>query len=620
MHLLVVLGCCLLVGTGHAAPTPSETFSHNTILISPDVYYVYWKFDSKNITFEVHVKTSGYVGFGITPNGQMAGSDMIIGWVKDGVTYFKDRRATGQVMPTVDSSQNWVLLSGSESGGYTILKFWRPLISCDKTNDLDITSGTMRLIYSYKDTDPTSENSLAYHGATQRGSKSIQLLSDNTQPQTLPSNAQYMDFLNANLSIPTADTTYWCRGFKIPNFGGKRHVVMVEPIVQAGHESLVHHILIYSCWHLMNDSDVNNAGQQCFTANMPGDIDKCTSVMFAWAIGGGKFYFPSHSGYPLGGANDPTYIRMETHYDNPAQKSGYVDASGLRLWYTSTLRSNDAGVLETGMKVSPEHVIPPKASSFLNKGFCSSTCLSQAFGSSVPTGIKVFATMVHTHLVGTGIKVSHVRNGVEQPTLDQDLSYDFNFQETRHLSQEVTVLPTDDLIVSCYYKTTSRTTYTVGGIKSADEMCLTYLYYYPRVNLTKCESVPTLTQTMKIAGDFQITGSNSYPYHKITTNGAYKDKTVFDVMTNTDWTSSSNLQTFENLVTSGPIDVACDMSSTYKYPIDGQTIYSVNITTPYTTQTPLCTPVTGENSAAFQISARPLVAVMLITLVAMFRI
>ena len=34
------------------------------------------------------METRGYVGFGISPNGDMVNSDVVIGWVKDGRTYF----------------------------------------------------------------------------------------------------------------------------------------------------------------------------------------------------------------------------------------------------------------------------------------------------------------------------------------------------------------------------------------------------------------------------------------------------------------------------------------------------------------------------------------------------
>ncbi len=33
------------------------------------------------VILQVHVRTHGYVGFGLSPNGNMAGSDVVIGWV-----------------------------------------------------------------------------------------------------------------------------------------------------------------------------------------------------------------------------------------------------------------------------------------------------------------------------------------------------------------------------------------------------------------------------------------------------------------------------------------------------------------------------------------------------------
>lgn len=40
------------------------------------------------ITFEIQVRTLGYIGFGFSPDGQRAGSDIVIGWVDHGQTYF----------------------------------------------------------------------------------------------------------------------------------------------------------------------------------------------------------------------------------------------------------------------------------------------------------------------------------------------------------------------------------------------------------------------------------------------------------------------------------------------------------------------------------------------------
>jgi hypothetical protein len=55
-------------------------------------YYGFsWNYDieAKTIYFAVNVSTEGWVGFGVSPTGQMPGSDVVIGWVADnGNTYF----------------------------------------------------------------------------------------------------------------------------------------------------------------------------------------------------------------------------------------------------------------------------------------------------------------------------------------------------------------------------------------------------------------------------------------------------------------------------------------------------------------------------------------------------
>ena len=49
------------------------------------LYELYWNFDNdaETISFAVRVETTGWVGFGLSPNGQMPNSDVVIGWVTD---------------------------------------------------------------------------------------------------------------------------------------------------------------------------------------------------------------------------------------------------------------------------------------------------------------------------------------------------------------------------------------------------------------------------------------------------------------------------------------------------------------------------------------------------------
>ena len=66
----------------------SNDYTHSLELLDKARYHTFWKYDDTTVTFEIHAKTLGWVGFGISPNGGMAGSDVIIAWVKDGESHF----------------------------------------------------------------------------------------------------------------------------------------------------------------------------------------------------------------------------------------------------------------------------------------------------------------------------------------------------------------------------------------------------------------------------------------------------------------------------------------------------------------------------------------------------
>ena len=132
------------------------------------LYELYWNFDNakETISFAVRVNATGWVGFGLSPNGQMPNSDVVIGWVTDGgetvfhvsiiqfPTYkiamyytLQDRFAEGRVPPTIDEQQDWILESGEQKNGFTILEFSRKYVTCDDY-DLPITVSHEYIIVS----------------------------------------------------------------------------------------------------------------------------------------------------------------------------------------------------------------------------------------------------------------------------------------------------------------------------------------------------------------------------------------------------------------------------------------------------------------------------------------
>lgn len=60
----------------------------------------------------------------------MNGSDVVIGWIKNGVANFTDRFIIGRTVK-IDKNQNWQLLKYAETNGFTIFKFKRDITLCD---------------------------------------------------------------------------------------------------------------------------------------------------------------------------------------------------------------------------------------------------------------------------------------------------------------------------------------------------------------------------------------------------------------------------------------------------------------------------------------------------------
>lgn len=63
----------------------------------------------------------------------------------------------------------------------------------------------------------------------------------------------------------------------------------VEPIIQKGHDGLVHHILLYECSRDFPRAFLNHSGRCYDEKTTPEAIMKCAgeSTVAAWAIGGG---------------------------------------------------------------------------------------------------------------------------------------------------------------------------------------------------------------------------------------------------------------------------------------------------------------------------------------------
>uniref|UniRef100_A0A8C1VL51 Monooxygenase, DBH-like 1 n=1 Tax=Cyprinus carpio TaxID=7962 RepID=A0A8C1VL51_CYPCA len=549
-----------------SACSQGTRFVHSAALDADGRYNIKWGFDESTITFEVQVETRGYIGFGLSPTGAMSSSDIVIGGVLNGSPYLLDYYTDSNRKVHKDALQSYQLLYGRENDTHTVLAFSRNLQTCDD-NDKVITGSTVRVIWAFHAED-VGVSGPVYHG-TNRGRKSLRLLNPGTS-SSIPAGTAFFDLQNEEVAVPHKDTTYWCQIFKFPELKKKHHIIRIEPMIQKGHENLVHHILLYQCDSNLNKSEINR-GHECYHPNMPDSFFTCETVLFAWAIGGEGFTYPPHAGMSIGTSIDPVYVQMEIHFDNPSLQRGIVDSSGLRLYYSPSLRRYDAGVIETGVWVSLYHMLPPGMQDYITEGHCTQECLQESLDSEMASGIHVFAVLLHAHLAGRAIKARHFRQQVELQPLASDDQFDFNFQEFQPLSQERIILPGDSLITECRYNTKGRMNMTWGGLSTRDEMCLSYLLYYPRVNLARCESLPEITGQLKFIGVKEIQEPvTTWPF-VIKSPKKYSNLSFTEAMDKYKWTRKRG-KAFNDAVRKLPMNVRCSKIGQDEWTIQGMII------------------------------------------------
>ncbi|XP_043935135.1 putative DBH-like monooxygenase protein 2 [Protopterus annectens] len=436
-----------------------------------------WDLNSSTdeITIELVVNTTGWIGFGLSKNGAMNGADIVIGGVKNNSTYFSDAHGIGQMQPEVDKIQNYNLLSLTEDNNSTCMRVRRKLQTCD-SNDVDITADTIKVIYAFGSNDVVS-----YHG-NRRGAKSVIFLQNQIQSLSSDNETLFFDLKIQNFSVFPRETVYGCLFVDLLNVTQKHHIYKIEPIIQPGNEDVVHHLVLYGC---SNASVTRKPQGDCTYSEYTSLI--CAHVITAWAYGGEAFRFPENTGISIGTNRDFKVAVLEVHYNNPHLKSGIKDSSGIRFYYTPELRKYDVGVLAVGPTVYPTFFIPPKMKSFKMYGICKTEKFVELNQNNVGDMI-IFASLPHTHLTGRAVKCALYRNGSQIGFLSRDDNYDFSFQATRFFTPYVTLKMGDQIVTECTYNTMDRKNVTFSGMGTMDEMCTGFFYYYPKNSVSSCNS------------------------------------------------------------------------------------------------------------------------------------
>ncbi|KAF5282737.1 hypothetical protein FQR65_LT02734 [Abscondita terminalis] len=563
----------------------------HSAMLSPD-YRLLWSLGPgpQDITFELQVRTLGYVGFGFSKDGRMAGSDMIVGWVDQGQVYFQDRHvkeSPGNSVdrePEVDPSQDYQLLLGYENNTHTVLRFRRRLDTCDH-HDVPITNDTMRIVWSFHRNEPAGglvgPGSLPQHDISSRGSQSLYLVQRADQDAPGPEETtRTWELRNPAVQSPApGDTLYWCRVFRFPTLSRKHHLIRYEPLQGPRTAGGLQHVILYECQESPQVEHLaGTPGRQCYeTGSQP---LACNTVVASWARGSEGFSFPPEAGYPLEPSASRYYL-LETHYISPYDdSSGGLEGSGLKLYYTPELRRHDAGVISVGMDPNWRHIIPPGQERVVSSGHCISECTKQAFPNS---GVNMFAVVMRTHRIGRQVALRHVRDGVEQVPIASDENLDSDYQEYRKLMVPIKILPGDHLIAECTYNSSGRSAITLGGLTSREETCLVMGLYYPRQrSLAACHSLPSLPTVLHSLGIQELSpGSNPV---RISAPPELAGMTLESRLVSYDW--ENQFQSFQEATKKGSFKPLCWTAQSTLLPgTDVLEAHYPNITKPFVRST-----------------------------------
>eukprot|EP00118_Oscarella_pearsei_P005053 m.22576 g.22576 ORF g.22576 m.22576 type:complete len:625 (+) comp28360_c0_seq1:55-1929(+) len=498
--------CCVLLLSWLALASGSSSLSQQYkfgISLNDDgSYWLFWtvNHDAGEIDIAVQVKTKGWIGFGVSPDGKMPNSDIVTGWVKDGKGFLQDRHSVGRYLPPVDTQQNVQLIEAWENDMTTVLRFRRKLKACE-ANDRDIDTGTARIIWAYHPDDPDSIDGLERH--IKKGGKNVNLLDGRGSVEPFPSNTSSFEIITNQLKVPSDITTYWCKPAKLPVLPNGGYIIGFGPSIQ--HKEIVHHMLVYRC---------NNAAAYLNTEGPCGTLDDSVNNCWgrgpigAWAVGGQEVHFPDEAGLPFSGSNGLQYVLLGIHYNNEKMRSDYVDSSGLKFYYSTQRRKHNASILEVGNEVRVSgFFLPPGLPSLPVTSFCPSSCLQAGIPSE---GVKVFGVFLHTHTSGIAIHTTQYRNGKEVGDIGRNDHYDFNFQDYLFPERNITIFPGDSIRTTCTYSTEARTKTTFGGLSTTDEMCLAYMVIYPSASLQSCLSQKTTADLTAFASQAYAKGWATY--------------------------------------------------------------------------------------------------------------
>jgi len=492
-----------LILFGHTLSFDANQYDHKQIMwegfndmgTKEDIYTIYWSLDMKTIKIALEVKTLGWIGFGIAEqsSGTMGGSDVFQGFVNSsGAVEFKDRYVLRQLpgtnsfqAPLTDKCQNWVLISGEETGGKTILEVSRSIDTQDPQDRPILLKGNTKIILAFGADDQDVWD--IYHTRERRLATSLDFSGvPYNDPIDAVKNEQGIEVLEFfgwfNITTDKEfirrqgdgymldDVTVYFYFYKNLNEilqHGDIHIIAIEDIIKDETKEFVHHFILDGVFY----NYTSGASEDDF-------------MLYGWAPGVSPMV-SDQCGFKASKTTGINFLRLQTHYDNPMKKEGIVDTSGVRIYYTRELRAHDCSVVRFGQpnEVHEDPWLIPGKTKYVYE------CLDIGVdknGTDIDwngiSEITVYSETLHMHSVGREMWSEIKRDGGEWITTSSIEFWDFNFQSFyKPLIGKYKLKKGDSLRITCIFETEIGKPTHKYGLASQDEMCIQFSQYYPRV-------------------------------------------------------------------------------------------------------------------------------------------
>jgi hypothetical protein len=271
-------------------------------------------------------------------------------------------------------------------------------------------------------------------------------------------------------------TTYACFWVDIP-MQEKQHIIGWEGAV--GGDRAVHHQQV-------------SLSAKPFYLTQQGGLCGLPTVDFTWTGEKPTEWTPKLAGFPIGGPDSGgvAHFLWQTHFEGATTYTG-----GFKVYVTKNLRKYDAGNFEQGDVAG---IMIPAMSAATHVATCTPDMTKQ----KLPNPIYVYASMQHAHLTVTHIKSELMRDGATMQVLgDQAVMGFLGFfdQQFKPWTPCIEVRPGDQMVTTCDYMNNFNFD-VVGGEAQTNEMCTTFMEYFPRLPGTSNNFCGTIDSTGGFTG------------------------------------------------------------------------------------------------------------------------